>query len=411
MRRLLESTRKELLILLRDPVGMLVIFIMPLLFLLVITLLQDNTLKSFRETKFSAAIVNLDSDSIGEKLHCAMRNSRYFEIDCDHGLADGQALRQAVLDEKYKVGVIIPKGFDDAIRARTEGIFQDAGNTVEIPEIQIVIDPMIWTSFRYIIELSIDRLVMEIERESMLSASTDILRQVAPDAKIELPEPVPLYSIGYASPNPDIPPNSSQQNVPAWTLFAMFFIALPLAGNLIRERSDGCFQRLLIIPGSMTYYLGGKFIVYIGVCVVQFCLMALVGLYLLPVLGAGAIHLGTHPLALIVTIVSAAAAATAFGMLIGVFARTFEQASLAGAFSVVILSAIGGIIVPVYAMPSFFRKIAFLSPLNWGQEAFLAIFIRDAGFQLLLPQFIPLWIFFGIVFAVSLYRLHHTRND
>ncbi len=409
--RLIESTRKELLILLRDPVGLLVIFVMPLLFLLVITLLQDNTLKSFRETRFDAAIINLDSPEMGKRIDDAMRNSHYFEIDEQHGLDSEAKLREAVMDGQYEVGIVIPSGFEQAIRRRTESIFQPSDSLATIPEIQIIIDPMIWTSFKHVIELSIDRLIMEIERESMFESSRDIIRQVAPDAEIKLPNPVPLYHIGHASANPDLPPNSNQQNVPAWTLFAMFFIALPLAGNFIRERTDGCFQRLLTIPGSMASYLGGKFVVYMTVCVIQFVLMMLIGLYLLPVLGAGSISLGSHPIALVVTILSAAAAATGFGVLIGVFAKTFEQASLTGAFSVVILSAIGGVIVPVYAMPDFFRRIAFLSPLNWAQESFLAIFVRDADINTLLPNLIPLWGFFLAIFAVSLMKLRNTLND
>ncbi len=409
--RLLESTRKELLVLLRDPVGLLVIFVMPLLFLLVITLLQDNTLKSFRETRFDAAIINLDTPEIGARIDEAIRNSHYFEIDDKHGLSGEQALRNAIMDGKYEVGILIPKGFDESIRKRTESIFRSTDSTYAVPEIEIIIDPMIWTSFKHVIELSIEKLVMEIERESMFDSSKKIIRQVAPDAVIELPDAVPLFHIGHASANPALPPNSNQQNVPAWTLFAMFFIALPLAGNFIRERTDGCFQRLLTIPGSMGSYLGGKFIVFMGVCTIQFTLMMLIGLYLLPVLGAGSIGLGSHPWALIVTVLSAAAAATGFGILIGAFAKTFDQASLTGAFSVVILSAIGGIIVPVYAMPAFFRKVAFLSPMNWAQDAFLAIFVRDADLKSLLPELIPLWIFFLLIFAVSLFRLRHTLND
>ncbi len=37
----------------------------------------------------------------------------------------------------------------------------------------------------------------------------------------------------------DVISNSVQHNVPAWSIFAMFFIVIPIAGNMIREREDG----------------------------------------------------------------------------------------------------------------------------------------------------------------------------
>ena len=39
-------------------------------------------------------------------------------------------------------------------------------------------------------------------------------------------------------------PNSVQHNVPAWTLFAIFFIIVPLSINIVKEKSQGTFVRL-----------------------------------------------------------------------------------------------------------------------------------------------------------------------
>ncbi|HRD37130.1 MAG TPA: ABC transporter permease, partial [Bacteroidia bacterium] len=80
-------------------------------------------------------------------------------------------------------------------------------------------------------------------------------------------------------------PNSVQHNVPAWTMFAMFFICIPLSGNIIREREDGSAFRLLTMPGSYVFVLAGKITLYLIVSLIQFALMLSVGLYILPLMG------------------------------------------------------------------------------------------------------------------------------
>ena len=65
--------------------------------------------------------------------------------------------------------------------------------------------------------------------------------------------------------------------------------------------------------------------------------------------------------------------------MLGTVCRTYEQASMFGSISVVAASAIGGVMVPVYAMPEIMRQISVVSPIGWGLEAFLDIFVRGGG--------------------------------
>ena len=146
-------------------------------------------------------------------------------------------------------------------------------------------------------------------------------------------------------------PNTVQQNIPAWTLFGMFFIVVPLGGSLIRERQSGMLVRLLTMPMSCLTILTGKIVAYVLICMAQFGLIMAVGKFLLPLLGTPVLETGSSPIALIVIALSAAVAACGYGILLGTMARTYEQASAFGAVSVVIAAAIGGIMVPVFVMP------------------------------------------------------------
>ena len=55
-----------------------------------------------------------------------------------------------------------------------------------------------------------------------------------------------------------ITPNATQHNVPAWTIFAMFFIIMSLGGSVVREKVSGSFIRLKTLPTNYcgrAYYL------------------------------------------------------------------------------------------------------------------------------------------------------------
>jgi ABC-2 type transport system permease protein len=77
-------------------------------------------------------------------------------------------------------------------------------------------------------------------------------------------------------------PNPVQQGVPAWALFGMFFIVIPIAASQIRDRETGIFRRLLSFPVPRSSLLAGKLLAYLLINIVQFLLMFEAGTRLLP---------------------------------------------------------------------------------------------------------------------------------
>jgi ABC-2 type transport system permease protein len=172
-------------------------------------------------------------------------------------------------------------------------------------------------------------------------------------------------------------PTSTQHNVPAYTLLAMFFLVIPLSGTFIKEREQGTLRRMLTLPAPTWVTLAGKVIPYFAINQLQVVVMLSAGIFLLPVLGADALHIGHSAAGIALLSVSASCAAIGFGMLVSVFARTTEQASSFGAISILIFAALGGIMVPQNFMPLAMRHIAEFSPLAWGLDGFLDIFVRE----------------------------------
>src|SRR5674476_803925 len=79
-----------------------------------------------------------------------------------------------------------------------------------------------------------------------------------------------------------------------------------------------------------------------------------------------------------------------YAICIGVFAQTQEQANGFGAVSIVILAAIGGLMVPSFAMPESFKTVMKLSPLHWCLEAYYGLFLKGGKLKDVLVNVIPL---------------------
>jgi ABC-2 type transport system permease protein len=354
-------------------------------------------------------IVDRDHDSLSNTLEKSLINSKFFVITKKQ-LSDEETKKQ-IATGQFFIGIIIPENASKQLREKSSarigklmsGLSGDSTETQLAEDtnklnVQLYFDPITKKSFKTTISNSIERIISQIEMQSMVSALNEKMKETFPlatPAKLEI-TPIVNLKEEYASyNNSTIIPNSVQHNVPAWTLFAMFFICIPLAGNIIKERDDGSAFRLLTMPGSYMIVILGKMLTYVIVSLIQFALMLCVGVFILPLLGLPELNIGNNLPMLFLVAFSSGLAATGFGLLVGTIATSHDQASLFGAVFVIILAAIGGIWVPTFVMPEVMKKIAVISPLNWGLEAFYGIFLRNFGFKEIFPEVAKLLVFFG----------------
>jgi ABC-2 type transport system permease protein len=189
----------------------------------------------------------------------------------------------------------------------------------------------------------------------------------------------------------------------------MFFIVIPLAGSILNEKQQGTRDRLMTLPVNWVMLFSGKITVYLVVCILQFIMMVLIGRYLIPLICTlPPLSLEVNFTALTAIAIASGLAATGFGLLIGSFSSTFQQAAPIGAVLVVILAVLGGIFVPNYMMPDLISKISFISPLRWGADAFYSVFARNAGIDMVFGQFMSLLVFFYSNFT-SIFWSHKQK--
>jgi ABC-2 type transport system permease protein len=139
--------------------------------------------------------------------------------------------------------------------------------------------------------------------------------------------------------------------------------------------------------------------------------MIAVGMFIVPLFGAEALVLGNSINGLLMVSLGLSLAAIGTSVLIAVLASTVEQATTIGGIVNVLLGAIGGVMVPKFVMPQAMREFADISPMSWGLEGFLDIFLRGLGAAAVLPESLTLAAFgVGLLFVAGLVFSASARN-
>lgn len=401
----MASAHKEFLLLIRDIGGIAILFIMPLVLIVTITLIQDSTFKTVADTKIPILIVNNDQGTVSETILEGLKDSNAFEVILEN---TEEAAKNLVFKGAYQLAIVIPEnlssGLEQKVAQNVDGIISKFGLEeetdsltkipVESKEVKLYFDPATQVSFKSSVKNGIDKMVSKIETQSIYKAFQEQITDDPTEVIFETENFITFKEILPKTDNKDIIPNSVQHNVPAWTLFAIFFIIVPLSINIVKEKSQGTFVRLRTNPVSYATVLGGKTLIYLTVCLIQFVLMLLVGLYVFPAIGLPTLDISGRLPLLFVVAIFAGLAAIGLGLLLGTIAKTQEQSAPFGATFVVILAALGGVWVPVFIMPKFMQTLSNISPMNWGLNAFYDVFLRHGSLLDILPEISLLFLFF-----------------
>lgn len=378
--------KKELLALCRDVHGLAALFVMPVMFIIIMSLaLKDVYSPPQRSLPYA----------VDARDHGALAQSLLRHWQDDHGAplplpADWQA---QLRDGKLKYVLVLQAGLSDEL-ARPALPTQ--------------------ASIRLLAEPGIDGNLLSSLRAELsgtageLKARTVLARFGAPPPATASMQTL-VQAERFANRGPQ--PTSVQQNVPAWLVFGMFFVIASLANLFVQERSTGTLARLQSLGVPRRVMLASKALPYLGVNAVQAALMLAVGVWLMPRIGGEALSLrGISWGALLIALSAVSLAAVGMALALACAVRTPAQAFAIGPIANILMAAVGGIMVPKFVMPAFMQRMAELSPMNWGLEALLHVLLRGGGIAGMLPQALRLGGFAVVMFAIAVVLLQRPAH-
>jgi len=169
MYKLRATILKDLRILTRDKVGLLLMFVMPVVLALIITATQNSTFELVNKNKRPLILCNKDKGEAGKQLETAIEKLGMFEVKKAAADQTEKQIADRMHQKDALISVIIPEHFSARIEARAAataskalnnfGLETDtlAADTTGLQPITLLYHPVLQEAFRQSIQGALRR--------------------------------------------------------------------------------------------------------------------------------------------------------------------------------------------------------------------------------------------------------------
>jgi ABC-2 type transport system permease protein len=397
MNRIFDITLKDLKQILRNRMTFLFLLIMPIAFTLLFGLAFGGSSSQPSDTRLPVGWLDQDNGAISTQLQTLLANSTVIRLDIRAGQSESD-LAGLVGSNKLAAALVIPAGYSQSVRSGAPlklGFYADPSqaSTATIESELLVAS---------------NRLASAVRTAAIAAKVTNNPATFDPALAQALADwQNPPIKVAITSGVSSKPQNqnilSMAQSSPA--MMIQFAIAglLTAASVIVNERKTRALQRLLTTSTSRFQILMGHYLAIFSLIFVQFLLLMLFGQFL---------HVDylRLPLATLLVAFVTAICIAALGLLIGVLAKSEEQAIIFSLVPMFVLSGLGGAWVPLEYTGAAFQAIGHVSPVAWAMDGFKNITARGLGFSSVL---LPVAAVFGyaiVFFALALWRFQRVSE-
>ncbi len=187
------------------------------------------------------------------------------------------------------------------------------------------------------------------------------------------------------------------QAVAGIAVIMLLFSVSARGTSLLTEKQSGTLKRLLTLPVSPYQILAGKLLYSIIISMVQLIIMfVFAGL-------AFGLNLGLNVPGMLLVMLATAFACSSFGIFIASVSTSHKQSELIAIIIILIMSTLGGSMIPLYIMPEFMSKLAVFTINYWSIQGFYDIFWRQLPTSKLLLDCGILFAIGGVMIMISLF--------
>lgn len=363
---------KELRVLLRSRSTMLVIFLPGIvLYATFAAIFAGPAGRPFR-----AGLVDLDKSAGSQQLIDSLRANNVNMTTTETGEPDGPPLtvesakRLIRKSGKFRVAIVIPKGFGEA----PDTLSGDRHKGVELYfdetqayEKETMIGMIQMAAGRRLMEAG--AFVFSRPRAATQSTQSGAAENgKEPDWMLIHVDSHGIADIGHG------PIHAEHVFLAGLVPMFVLFSASNGARNLLAEMGSGSIRRLLAAPIRPAHILLGTMLY--GVILSFFQCYAM---YFFAWLVFG-VKIWQMAAGLFVLSLATCLATTGFGMLMGAYCRTAEQLDAIGTVIILAMSAVGGSMVPRWIMPEWMLPYGKLTINGWAYDGFIAL-VRNEGLR------------------------------
>jgi ABC-2 type transport system permease protein len=407
---ILSISWKDLQLLLKDRGQILVLFLVPIGFILAFSAAFAAG-QQIDEQVIVVPVVNLDP---GGEMSALLLD----KINQDRGLQTedyDQARAEAGLaDDSIKMALLIPAGFSADVQAGAQTtlrlLYGPAASDSEVETVRLVVDGVA------------SDLSLETQLVNGLSQMGAMMGDAPPDVQVFTAERIetqaqsqferaktdPLISLVAKWPDQitqgrdDFEPSTF--GVAGFAIMFAFLSAQVTASSIFHERKEGTFRRLLSAPLNQWELLIGKMVPNFFVALLQMVVIFAASALLLPLIGQEAPSLGNSPLGLILVTVLVALCSTSLGVLLAALCRTESQVGGISSVALWIAGLVGGAFIPAFVLGDFLNTIGKVVPHYWAIQAYNDLMVRGLGVTDILPELAILAVFVAVFFGIGLWR-------
>jgi ABC-2 type transport system permease protein len=397
MIRILDITIKDLMQLLRDVKTFMFLLIMPIIFTFLFGYAFGGFSSGESESRLPLGYLSQDDHWVTDTLHNQLTKSEVIRLD-ENIFRSSEDLEKLVADGDLAAAVIVPTGYGRALlkdkTARLIVIVDEnsaAWTTMEAELLRLAsrLDGAVRTA-TIIDQLDVEGLPFDYAFERSLSAWEE------PPIAIQETTSLAIEKSGSESGLTHTAPGMMLQFAIAGLLTA--------AQIIVAERKSHTLQRLLTTATNRVHMVLGHYLAIFSLIFAQFMiLMAFAQI----VLGIDYLRV---PAATLLVAFSAALCISALGLLIGILAKTEEQAITFSLIPMFVFAGLGGAWVPLEVTGSTFQTIGHLSPIAWGMDGFENIVARGLGLNSVLLPAAALVGYAALFFIIAIRRFRNVTE-
>jgi ABC-2 type transport system permease protein len=327
----------------RDRAAFALTFVLPVVFFSIFAMIFGRMDRDARDNKIKVAVVDLDRSNKSYALIKAMQAEKQLDIT----LADDESqVRRDVHDGRFAAAIVVLQGCGDVL-----GIPGADRDCVEL--VYDAANPLAQNAVAGLVQ---GAAIMSAAPEVRSAFSRGFVRVRSSDVRAGDSVNNQRSMISYYAAGVSV-------------MFLLFSMAAA-GGALLDETESGTLERLLSTSASMSQILAGKWLYLTLLGTIEVSVMFL--------WASVAFHLelftpGRLAGSAVMAVVTAAAAA-GFGLVLATACKTRAQLNGISRVVILVMSALGGSMVPRFVMPKFMDTAALFTFNGWALDGFLKIF-------------------------------------